>query len=214
MLAAALLALLAPVPGDVARPYSFGAAPFAAGQHRGVDLSASPGARVRAACSGRVTHAGPTPSGLAVTIRCGDHAVTQLPLARIAVRRGKHVPAGTLLGTVGTGSGHAGLHLGVRRADEEHGYVDPAPLIARQAPPPIGPPPLVTRPLPPRPLRSPPLTARRPLQPRLAHDPPVTAPWTAWIGLALAAAALGGTVPTIRARRRRRCGALQPDAAA
>ena len=53
MLALVALALVSPVPGDVARGFSYAGDPFAAGHHRGVDLAARAGEPVRAACGGR-----------------------------------------------------------------------------------------------------------------------------------------------------------------
>src|SRR4051794_16627876 len=41
----------APVPGAATRLFSLGPDPFARGQHRGVDLDAAPGDRVRSACA-------------------------------------------------------------------------------------------------------------------------------------------------------------------
>jgi len=62
-----------PVAGPVLRVFAVGADRFAAGQHRGVDLSAPPGARVRSACAGRVTFAGTVPrGGRTVSVRCGS----------------------------------------------------------------------------------------------------------------------------------------------
>lgn len=52
-----------PVPGEVLLHFSYGPDPFRAGQHRGVDLAARPGERVRSACSGRVTFAAGTDGG-------------------------------------------------------------------------------------------------------------------------------------------------------
>jgi len=44
-----------PVDGPVLRLFAVGPDRFAAGQHRGVDLAAATGARVGAACGGRVS---------------------------------------------------------------------------------------------------------------------------------------------------------------
>ena len=53
-----------PVDGPVLRPFSFDHAhPYAAGQHRGVDLGASSGADVLAPAGGVVTFAGAVPTG-------------------------------------------------------------------------------------------------------------------------------------------------------
>jgi hypothetical protein len=123
---------LRPVPGEVARSFSYSrAAPFAAGAHRGADLAAPAGSAVRAACSGRVVHAGAVAGhGNVVSVRCGAWRVSYLPLARIATRAGAAVRAGARIGTVAPG--HGGLHLGVRREGDPFGYEDP---IARLAPP-------------------------------------------------------------------------------
>ena len=153
VIAALLLAVFAspataawrpPVAGALTRPFTVSSNPFAAGQHRGIDLAAAPGAAVRAPCAGRVVVAGRVgTSGGVVTLRCGHWRVTHLPLATITVRAGTPVTRGARLGTVarsaasavhtGTpfargarlGAGHAGLHLGVRREGERFGYVDP-----------------------------------------------------------------------------------------
>src|SRR5690242_2909643 len=112
MLALVALALVAPVPGEVARGFAYAGDPFAAGHHRGLDLAAAPGAAVRAACGGRVAFAGRAgDNGRAVTIRCGRFDVTHLPLAGLAIRAGMTVPPGARIGTVGRARGHAGLHL-------------------------------------------------------------------------------------------------------
>jgi hypothetical protein len=132
-----------PVPGAVARPFSYGADPFRAGWHRGVDLAAPPGTVVRAACSGVVATARP---GL-LTLRCGPWRVTHLPLASVSVVEGAAVRAGRSVGTLGTSGEHTGLHLGVRRAGDRFAYVDPVPLLTagRTAPPPAVPAPRTTR---------------------------------------------------------------------
>ena len=126
----AVVTLVPPVAGDVARAFAYEpAAPFAAGRHRGADLAAPPGAPVRAACGGRVAWAG---NGV-VTLRCGAWRVTHLPLATISARPGARISAGTRIGTLGRDERHTGLHLGVRRAGDRFAYVDPAPLLAARA---------------------------------------------------------------------------------
>jgi murein DD-endopeptidase MepM/ murein hydrolase activator NlpD len=123
----------------VTRTFSYSpAAPFVAGAHRGADFAARPGEPVRAACDGVVVHAGGSPGGRVVTVRCGGRRVTHLPLARVTVRRGARVGAGAPIGTLA--AGHGGLHLGVRRAADPFGYEDPlaflsAPSPRRPAPP-------------------------------------------------------------------------------
>jgi hypothetical protein len=127
-----------PVSGAVARRFAYGANPFRAGWHRGVDLAAPPGSPVRAACSGVVVTARP---GVA-TLRCGPWRVTHLPLASHAVAVGDAVRAGSVVGTVSVGGEHRGLHLGVRRESDRFAYVDPLPFFAGRtsAPPTVGPP--------------------------------------------------------------------------
>src|SRR4051794_5926743 len=132
----------APVPGPVTRAFDFDGRPFATGEHRGVDLAASPGELVRATCTGRVAVARRVGSaGRLVTLRCGPWRVTHLPLAAIGVRQGALVGRGEPIGTAGRAEGHEGLHLGVRREGESSGYVDPLHLLGRmpQRPPPAGP---------------------------------------------------------------------------
>jgi hypothetical protein len=180
-------------------------APFARGQRRGIDVSAAPGAFVRAACPGLVTFAGSLPRrGLAVSVRCGALVATYLGLGRLAVRAGARVTRGQGLAALGAGGL---LRLGARRAGDRRGYVDPLALLAdeRPAPPRLGPAPRTLRRGRPRPAR-PPFAA-----------PAVSArsrrlPWPAYPALALVASALpvGGLV---RRRRRRRAGrALAPAA--
>src|SRR4051794_38840121 len=121
----ALAAWQRPVPGAVARPFAYSpSAPFRAGEHRGADLAARPGTRVRAACSGEVVTAqlgaarasagavGTTGPGV-VTLLCGRWRVTALPLGSLAVRVGRHVRAGAPIGSVGSMTRHTRLHLGV-----------------------------------------------------------------------------------------------------
>ena len=78
LLAAVLVALLFapageawswPAAGAVLQPFLFDPAhPYAAGQHRGLDVGGEPGATVPAPAAGTVTFAGTVPSSIAV---CG-----------------------------------------------------------------------------------------------------------------------------------------------
>lgn len=188
-IAALLLAVLAtpaaaawhpPVDGSVARPFAVTADPFAAGQHRGIDLRAAPGATVRAPCAGRVVVARRVgTSGGVVTLLCGPWRVTHLPLQAIAVRAETPIARGTRLGTLASGSAHAGLHLGVRRAGTRFGYVDPLRFLtpAPTTPvPPLGRAPRAHRTPPPHPPAVAPLAdpVTSPLADRVS--PPVAAP--------------------------------------
>jgi murein DD-endopeptidase MepM/ murein hydrolase activator NlpD len=184
------LVLIAPVTGSVERGFDAGR-PFEAGRHRGVDLAAPPGSKVRAACGGPVVFAGRIGGAGIVTLRCGRWRVTHMPLATIAARG--IVRQGAVLGTVARSREHAGLHLGVRRDGTRFGYADPLRFMARR-PPPLGPAPRPARP-PPRSI--PPIRVRPSAAPRPASLP--FAPWPAWAGLALV---LAGAGVRVRARRR------------
>jgi Peptidase family M23 len=189
-----------PLRGDVVTPFRLGPRLFAAGQHRGIDIAAAAGARVRSTCPGTVTFAGRVPGrGRAVTVLCGPLVATYLELARTAVARGETIAAGDAIGTVAASH----LQLGARRAGDPNGYVDPLTLLgAAPAPPPPGPAPGRRRPPPARPA-----PAKRPRleRPRAA---PVDVPLAAWLGLGLL---VGGTpLGAVWHRRRRRRHALVP----
>jgi murein DD-endopeptidase MepM/ murein hydrolase activator NlpD len=184
-------------------------APFAVGAHRGADFAAQPGATVRAACDGIVAYSGPAPGGRVVTLRCGTRRVTHLPLARVTVRRGARIAAGTSIGTLA--AGHDGLHLGVRTASDPFGYEDPLALLPPQSRPrPLPPaPPPSRRFLPPLPPAAVPAPGARPLSPPAVPAPagrplsPPAAPPLAWAGLTLVLLGAAGT-GTVRVRHRRR----------
>jgi hypothetical protein len=117
-----------PADGPVLRPFALGNDPYAAGQHRGIDIGAVPGTAVRAAASGTVTFAGAVPAGgRTVTVRTPSGlSVTHLELGTIGVVRGTEVAEGDELGTIGPAE-H--VHLGVRLASDPHGYLDPLQFL-------------------------------------------------------------------------------------
>jgi hypothetical protein len=197
---------LRPVPGDVARSFSYArAAPFAPGAHRGVDLAARPGTPVRSACAGTVVHAGPVAGhGRVVSVRCGARRLSYLPLARLAVHAGATIRAGAPIGTVATG--HGGLHFGVRREEDRFGYEDPLALLARPARPPApAPAPVAVRRRPPRvaprPVVAPRAVVPRPA-PRATAPSRGLAPWPVWSGLALLLTGAAGSGGIVVRRRR------------
>ena len=169
-----------PVEGEVLTAYRNGDDPYAAGQHRGIDIGAPIGADVRAATAGTVTFAGTAgSSGLTVSVRTADDRfdTAYLHLDSTDVNAGDAVEAGDVLGSVGT-SGRRSIdaphvHFGVRDAGERHAYRDPllflgapgapvepppAPLVppSRPAPRPVAAPDPVPTPVPsPRPAPAP-----------------------------------------------------------
>jgi len=130
-----------PVQGAVLQQFSFDRAhPYAAGQHRGIDIGAATGATVVAPAGGNVTFAGSVPSsGESLTILAPDgYSVTLTHLGTIAVARGTTVAEGEAVGTVGP-SGVPELetpyvHLGIRIASDPNGYVDPLGLLPSATP--------------------------------------------------------------------------------
>jgi hypothetical protein len=126
-----------PVDGPVLRPFVLGDDPYAGGQHRGVDIGAPAGTPVGAPAAGTVSFAGTVPTGgKTITIRTADgYAVTLQRLGSISVPRGPAVGEGDVVGSVGPAT-EPYVYLGVRKADEPDGYVDPLGLLPPLAPAP------------------------------------------------------------------------------
>ena len=160
-----------PTDGRVLQTFSFSPAdPYAAKQHRGIDVAGARGAPVAAPAGGTVTFAGTVPrGGQTVTIETADgYAVTLVHLGSIGVARGVTVDEGAAVGTIGP-SGEAEfdepyVHLGIRVASEPQGYVDPLGLLPSRTV------------LPPAPVGDPtshaPAPHPAPVQPPTVADPP------------------------------------------
>ena len=120
-----------PTDGPVLQPFVLGDDPYAAGQHRGIDVAGVTGTPVRAPAGGTVSFAGTVPGGgRTVTIQTADgYAVTLLHLGGLGVARGAVVGEGDAVGLLGSSGEpeHAGpyVHLGVRVAADPQGYLDP-----------------------------------------------------------------------------------------
>ncbi len=172
-----------PVDGPVLTLFSFDeSTPYAAGQHRGIDIGGPPGAAVVAPASGSVAFAGTVPrQGKVVTIETADgYSVTLVHLGSYSVRRGDPVAEGETVGAVGP-SGVAELsvpyvHLGVRRTSDEDGYVDPLSLLPARLPP-VSRPPADVAPQPSAPAPQPaPVATQAAAPPSAAGERPPTAP--------------------------------------
>src|SRR5438874_3467420 len=86
-----------PADGPVIRPFAFDAAhPYAAGQHRGIDVGGAVGSTVDAAAGGLVSFAGTVPhNGKTVSIQTADgYTLTHVQPGSIAVHQGDTGPAG------------------------------------------------------------------------------------------------------------------------
>ncbi|HEU5242848.1 MAG TPA: M23 family metallopeptidase [Gaiellaceae bacterium] len=126
-----------PVQGQVLRPFDYDEShPYAAGQHRGVDIEAdSAGEVVAAPAAGTISFAGTVPTnGRSVTIETADgYSVTLTHLGSIGIVKGATVAEAGPIGTVGP-SGTPELdgpyvHLGIRATADPNGYVDPLGLL-------------------------------------------------------------------------------------
>lgn len=110
--------------------------PYPGGTHRGVDVSARPGADARVPAAGHVTFAGRVPADGggtcgAVTVEMADGLrVSLLPLAEVFVAAGDELAAGETVGTVAATGDDSNptshLHLGLRRGEV---YLDPTGLM-------------------------------------------------------------------------------------
>ncbi|GGY86523.1 hypothetical protein GCM10010365_00520 [Streptomyces poonensis] len=116
----------------VVRGWEPPATPYGRG-HRGVDLAAVPGARVRSAVPGRVAFAGRVAGRGVVSVeltRTGEPPLrTTFEPVRASVEKGDEVAAGDVLGTLEPVSSHCPspcLHWGLLRADA---YLDPLSLL-------------------------------------------------------------------------------------
>src|SRR4051794_34557340 len=131
-----------PLHGEVITPYRNGGDPYAAGQHRGIDIAGPVGAPVVAAREGLVRFAGTAgDSGLTVGVRTADgrYDTSYLHLSSLAVGRGEHVAGGRRRGAVGTRgrrpAARPPLHFGVRDAGSRPGYHAPMDFPPPPAPP-------------------------------------------------------------------------------
>jgi Peptidase family M23 len=135
-----------PVDGPVLQPFLLGDDPYAADQHRGVDIAAPTGAPVRAPAAGTVTFAGAVPrAGRTVTIETADGlAVTLVHLGSLGVARGAAVLEGDVVAAVGqsgeTEHARPYVHLGIRQAVDPNGYLDPLSFLPRGGDAPASPP--------------------------------------------------------------------------
>jgi len=228
-----------PVRGDVLAAFADAGGPYAAGQHRGIDIAAPTGTPVLAAAGGVVRFSGLVgSSGLTVSVRTADGRfdTSYLHLATASVRAGQPVAAGDRIGAIGT-TGRAStatphLHFGVRDAGTRRyrdplDFLPPSPRvreIPRGAPVAVrGPVRVGPAPQPVRPHRFPvaghnpataPTSARTPVPAALpAH--PLRSSRTGWAiacaALILAAALMGAGRPSGRRRVRTVAARLLPS---
>src|SRR5262249_58763518 len=120
-----------PASGPVLQEFDLGTDPYAAGQHRGIDVGGAAGAPVLAPRAGTVSFAGSVSSnGVSLTIETSDgYSVTLVHLGSIAVSRGARVTEGQPVGTIGpTGRAEQSepyLHLGIRTPADPKPHLNP-----------------------------------------------------------------------------------------
>jgi Peptidase family M23 len=126
-----------PVDGPVLQAFAYDEShPYAAGQHRGIDIGAdASGEAVVAPAAGTISFAGMVPtSGKCFTIQTPDgYSVTLTHLGSVAVSKGDPVAEGASVGTIGP-SGTPDfdgpyLHLGIRVTTDPNGYLDPLDFL-------------------------------------------------------------------------------------
>jgi murein DD-endopeptidase MepM/ murein hydrolase activator NlpD len=119
-----------PVTGPVIRGYDPPDDPYGSG-HRGIDIAAAVGTRVRAADAGTVTFAGEVGGQLFVTVNHGGGlASTYSWVSQLLVRKNDSVARGQTIAL--SGAGHPGsavahLHFGAKL---DGNYVDPMAYLA------------------------------------------------------------------------------------
>jgi murein DD-endopeptidase MepM/ murein hydrolase activator NlpD len=121
--------------------YRVAADPYAAGQHRGIDVAAPVAAPVVAAAPGTVRFAGRVgSSGLTVSVRTADgrYETSYLHLSATSVQAGEQVEPGERIGAAGTSgrpsSATPHLHFGVRTVKGD-AYRDPLGFLAPRSAP-------------------------------------------------------------------------------
>ncbi|QUF02940.1 M23 family metallopeptidase [Actinosynnema pretiosum subsp. pretiosum] len=177
---------LSPIP-QVVRPFHPPPTPYASG-HRGVDLSAPPGAKVMASAKGTVVHAAQVATRPLISLHHEDGTRTTYEPVVPAVRKGDRVTAGTQLGTLLPA--HPGcptpacLHWAAFRPTNSpsRAYANPLSLLRPPRPRllPSHHSPHSPSPTPPRSNvvfpRPAPFATRTPTQPHFAHAPVATSP--------------------------------------
>lgn len=126
-----------PVQGSVVQPFDYSETqPYAAGQHRGVDIGAdAAGETVVAPAAGTVSFAGTVAAnGKSLTIETSDgYSVTLTHLGSISVSKGATIAEQDAIGTVGpSGTPEVDapyVHFGIRVTADPNGYVDPLTLL-------------------------------------------------------------------------------------
>ena len=102
-----------PVPYDVARISSAFGEHRGSSRHKGLDLTAPKGTKVRATADGRVTFAGRSGDfgRLVIVEHSNGYETRYAHLKSISVNKGKKVKRGAVIGTVGESGNATGPHL-------------------------------------------------------------------------------------------------------